>query len=591
VKKIRLPATLTVKELADRLSVSGAQVVKYLMSNGVTATLNAPVDFDTAALAADHFGFEAESEDAAPARPPAAAGRARHPLLDLSGEDPGALVPRPPVVAVLGHVDHGKTSLLDHIRQSRVAAGEAGGITQRIGAYQVDKNGRPITFIDTPGHEAFTAMRARGADVTDVAVLVVAADDGVMPQTDEAIQHIRAAGVPIVVALNKIDRDNANPDRVLQQLSEREVIPEEYGGSTPLVRTSARTGQGIDDLLDVILLVSDIAEPKANPKRPAVGTVIDSRLERGRGPIATVLVQNGTLRVGDQAVAGAVYGTVRALTTDAGKRVKEAGPSTPVVVTGLHDVAVAGDILQVVETERAARTLAEQRSTAQRKAIAQPVRRITLADLATQTTDGGIKRLNLLIKAEANGSLEAVRGQITKIDDPTVRIEIVADGVGAVTESDVNLAAVTDSIVIGFNARPDPAAKAAAETQGVDVRYYEVIYQITDDIDKAIKGLYEPTFVEVFQGRAEVRRVFTVDGRNAIAGSHVVDGRITRGAIIRVLRDGSEIHKSRIERLRRFKDDVREVAQGFDCGITVEDFTDFQEGDLLEAYTVEQQNL
>jgi len=591
VKKIRLPAALTVKELADRLSVSGAQVVKYLMSNGVTATLNASIDFDTAALAADHFGFEAESEDAAPARAPAGGGRARHPLLDLSGEDPKALVPRPPVVAVLGHVDHGKTSLLDHIRQSRVAAGEAGGITQRIGAYQVDKNGRLITFIDTPGHEAFTAMRARGADVTDVAVLVVAADDGVMPQTDEAIQHIRAAGVPIVVALNKIDRDNANPDRVLQQLSEREVIPEEYGGTTPLVRTSARTGQGIDDLLDVILLVSDIEEPKANPKRPAVGTVIDSRLERGRGPIATVLVQNGTLRVGDQVVAGAVHGTVRALVTDAGKRVKEAGPSMPVVVTGLRDVAVAGDILQVMDSERAARTLAEQRATTQRQAIAQPVRRITLADLATQTTDGGIKRLNLLIKAEANGSLEAVRGQITKIDDPTVRIEVVADGVGAVTESDVNLAAVTDSIVIGFNVRPDPAAKAAAETQGVDVRYYEVIYQITDDIEKAIKGLYEPTFVEVFQGRAEVRRVFTVDGRNAIAGSHVVEGRITRGATIRVMRDGGEIHKGRIERLRRFKDDVREVAQGFDCGITVEDFTDFQEGDLLEAYTVEQQNL
>ena len=592
MKKLTLPATLTVKELADRLSVSGPQLIKYLMGNGVMATLNQALDFDTMALAADHFGFEAESEEsAAAAAAPAEGRRVRHPLLDLSTEDPAALVSRPPVVTVLGHVDHGKTSLLDAIRQTRVAAGEAGGITQRIGAYQVEKNGRRITFIDTPGHAAFTAMRARGADVTDLAVLVVAADDGVMPQTEEAIQHARTAGVPILVALNKVDRDNANPDRVLQQLAERDLVPEEYGGNTPVVRTSARTGQGIDDLLDMILLMSEIEDPKANPRRPAVGTIIDSNLERGRGPIATALVQNGTLRIGDNIIAGAVFGKVRALIDDTGRRAKEVGPSMPVVVTGLGDVVAAGEIFQVMGTERAARSLAQERALAAERQRAQPVRRITLADLASQVAEGGVKTLNLVLKAEANGSLEALRGQIVKIDDPTVRIKIVGEGVGQVSESDVNLAAVSDSIVIGFNVRPDVAAKAAAEAQGVDVRHYDVVYQVTDDIQKAIRGLYEPTFVEVLQGRAEVRRVFTVDGRASIAGSYVTEGRITRNAIVRVVRDGREVVKSRIAQLRRFRDDVREVAQGYECGITLEDFSEFQEGDQLEAYVVEQQNL
>jgi translation initiation factor IF-2 len=472
-----------------------------------------------------------------------------------------------------------------------VAAGEAGGITQRIGAYQIEKNGKLITFIDTPGHAAFTAMRARGADVTDIAVLVVAADDGVMPQTEEAIQHARTAGVPILVALNKVDRDNANPDRVLQQLAERQLVPEEYGGTTTVVRTSARTGQGIDDLLDMILLLAEIEEPKANPKKPAVGTVIDANLERGRGPMATALVQNGTLRIGDNIVAGSVFGKVRALIDDTGKRVKEAGPSLPVLVTGLTDVVAAGEIFQVMETERAARNLAEQRGFAAAKQKAQPVRKITLADLASHVAEGGLKTLNLVIKAEADGSLEALRAQILRIEDPTVRIKIVYDSVGEVGESDVNLAAVSDSIVIGFNVRPDVAAKAAAEAQGVDVRYYDVIYQVTDDIVKAIKGLYEPTFHEVLQGRAEVRKVFTVDGRAAIAGSYVTEGRITRNAIVRVLRDGKEVAKGRMAQLRRFRDDVREVATGYECGITLEDFSEFQEKDILEAYVVEQQNL
>ncbi|HEY8675576.1 MAG TPA: translation initiation factor IF-2 [Candidatus Dormibacteraeota bacterium] len=591
MKKLTLPATVTVKELAERLSVSGSELIKYLMSNGVLASLNQSVDFDTAALAADHFGFEADSEEAVVAAAPGA-GRQRHPLLDQSDADPATLVPRPPVVTVLGHVDHGKTSLLDAIRETTVAAGEAGGITQKIGAYQVEKNGRPITFIDTPGHEAFTAMRARGADVTDIAILVVAADDGVMPQTEEAIQHVRSAEVPIIVALNKIDTDGANPDRVLRQLADRGLVSSDYGGDITVVPTSAKTGEGVTELLDMILLTADAeVEPKANPAGSAVGTVIESHRDAGRGPIATVLVQNGTLGVGDYIVAGQVYGRIRALLDERGGRLQHAGPSTPAVVTGLSGVAEAGDVFQVMRNERSARSLAEQRGFDAKQRLAQPIRRITLADLASQVAEGSVKTLNLIVKAEANGSLEALRGQIEKIEDPSVRVVIVASGVGAVGEADVNLAAVTDSIVIGYNVHSDDRAKAAADAQGVDVRYYDVVYQITDDIEKAIKGLYEPTFVDVFQGRAEVRQVFTVDGRPAIAGSHVVDGRIPRNSICTVLRDGKQLARSRIAVLRRFKDDVREVARGYDCGITLEDFSDFAVGDILEAHTVEQQNL
>ena len=558
------------------------------------AALNQTVDFDTAALAADHFGFEAESEDAVAEQAKGTSpsgGRRKHPLIDLSNAAPGMLVARPPIVAVLGHVDHGKTSLLDAVRKTKVAAGEAGGITQVISAYQVERNGRLITFIDTPGHAAFTAMRARGADVTDVAILVVAADDGVMPQTEEAIQHIHAAGVPIVVAMNKIDKEGVNPDRALQQLAERDVVAEAFGGDVPVVRTSAKTGQGIDDLLESVLTVSDIlVEPKADPSGRAVGTVIDSHLERGRGAIATLVVQNGTLRVGDNLVAGSAFGKVRALVDDTGKRIKEAGPSTPVVITGLSDVLMAGEIFEVVETERGARSKAEQRGFAEKQRLAQPVRRITLADLAQNISEGEMKSLNLVLKAEANGSLEALRSQVTQIEDPTVKIKVVGEGVGAVSESDVNLAAVTDAIVIGFNVRPDEHARAAAEEQGVDVRFYDVVYQVTDDIEKAVKGLYQPTMIEVTQGRAEVRRVYQVDGRPAIAGSHVLEGRITRNATCRVLRDGKEMAQSRIDALKRFKDDVREVAHGYDCGITLADFSDFHEGDILEAFTMEQQN-
>ncbi|MFN2452315.1 MAG: translation initiation factor IF-2 [Candidatus Dormibacteria bacterium] len=589
MKKLSLPPALTVKELSELLSVSGAELITYLMTNGVMAALNQSIDFDTAALAADHFGFEAESETTAAAG--ADGGRTRHPLLDLSAEDPAKLMSRPPVVVVLGHVDHGKTSLLDRIRETRVADGEAGGITQRIGAYQIEKSGRRITFIDTPGHAAFTAMRARGADITDVAILVVAADDGVMPQTEEAIQHARSAGVPIIVALNKVDRDNANPDRVLQQLADRQLMAEEYGGDTTVVRTSAKTGDGITDLLDLVLLASDLNDPQANPGASAVGTVIDADTQTGRGATATVLVQNGTLRVGDIVVAGAVYGKVRSLTDEHGSRVREAGPSKPVVISGLNDVPLAGEVFQVLGNERAARALAEERAIGIRSQRAQPVRKITLADLAFKVAEGDAKTLNLVLKAEAHGSLEALRGQIEAIQDETVRIRIPGEGVGPVTESDVDHAAATDAIVIGFNVRAEPAVQRIAEEQGVDVRYYDVIYQITDDIEKAIKGMYEPTFIEVYQGRAEVRQIFMVDGRPSIAGSNVTDGRITRNAIVKVLRDGREIATSKVSQLRRFKDDVREVARGYDCGITLEDFAEFQEGDLIEAYTIEQQNL
>ncbi len=591
MKKLALPATVTVKELAERLSVSGSELIKYLMGNGVMATLNQSVDFDTAALAADHFGFEAESEEPASAAAPAG-GRRRHPLLDQSGADPARLVTRAPVVTVLGHVDHGKTSLLDAIRETTVAKGEAGGITQKIGAYQVEKNGRAVTFIDTPGHEAFTAMRARGADVTDIAVLVVAADDGVMPQTEEAIQHVRSAQVPIIVALNKIDKEGANPDRTLKELADRGLVSSDYGGDITVVPTSATTGQGIEQLLDMILLTADAeVEPTADPAASAVGTVIESHRDPGRGPVATVLVQNGTLRVSDHIVAGQVYGRIRALLDERGGRLPSAGPSTPAVVTGLSGVAEAGDVFQVMHNERAARSLAEQRGFDAKQQQAQPVRRITLADLASQVAEGSVKTLNLIVKAEANGSLEALRGQVEKIDDPSVKVVVVASGVGPIGEADVNLAAVTDSIVIGFNVLPDDRAKVAADSQGVDVRHYDVIYQVTDDIANAIKGLYEPTFIDVLQGRAEVRQVFTVDGRNAIAGSHVVDGRIPRNSICTVLRDGKQVVRSRIAVLKRFKDDVREVARGYDCGITLEDFSDFAVGDILEAYTVEQQNL
>ncbi|MGA9920064.1 MAG: translation initiation factor IF-2 [Candidatus Dormiibacterota bacterium] len=585
VKQAALPANLTVKSLAEALGVSAAEVSKVLMQHRILATINQSIDAGTARLVAEQLEIEisdAEPEVSAPVER----------MLDRdqfqSDADAGHLRTRPPVVTVLGHVDHGKTSLLDALRETSVAAGEAGGITQRIGASVVERQGRKITFIDTPGHEAFTAMRARGANITDLAVLVVAADDGVMPQTEEAIKHVRNAGVPLLVALNKIDRDDANPDRVKQQLAEHGVVVEDFGGDVVCVPVSAKTGDGIDHLLEMILLVSDLGEPRANPDRPGEAAVIDSHLQKGQGPVATVLVQEGTLRVQDFFVVGAVAGRIRALFDDRGQRTQAVTPGLPALVSGLPDVATAGDRLLVVATEREARSLAEERRLALRSGKAD-VNRVSLAELSKQSGEG-LRDLDLVVKAESQGSLEALRAALLKFSDPLVRLRLVADGVGPISEADVDLTAAANAIVIGFNVRPDPGAKALAERHGIDVRTYDVIYQITEDIDKAIRGLHEPTFEEVFEGRAEVKARIKVPRVGVIAGSQVTEGKITRGSLAVVLRDGKEVQRTQVASLRRFKDDVREVAQGYECGIDLGDYQDFAEGDILECYVVEQRN-
>ncbi len=555
------------------------------MQNRILATINQSIDAGTARLVAEQLEIEI-----ADAEPEAAAPVER--MLDRdqfqADADAGHLQPRPPVVTVLGHVDHGKTSLLDAIRKTSVAAGEAGGITQRIGASVVEREGRKITFIDTPGHEAFTAMRARGANITDLAVLVVAADDGVMPQTEEAIKHARNAGVPLLVALNKMDRDDSNPDRVKQQLAEHGVVVEDFGGDVVCVPVSAKTGEGVDHLLEMILLVSDLGEPRANPDRPGEAVVIDSNLQRGQGPVATVLVQEGTLRVQDYFVVGAVAGRVRALFDDRGKRTDEVTPGLPALVTGFPEVATSGDRLLVEETERESRALAEQRRLALRSGQSD-VNRVSLAELSKQSGEG-LRDLDLVIKADSHGSLEALRAALLRFSDPLVRLRLVADGVGPISEADVDLAAAANAIVVGFNVRPDPTAKALADSHGIDVRTYDVIYQITEDIEKAIRGLHEPTFEEVFEGRAEVKARIRVPRVGVIAGSQVSEGKITRGSLAVVLRDGKEIHRTQVVSLRRFKDDVREVAQGYECGIDLGDYQDFAEGDILECYVVEQRN-
>ncbi len=555
------------------------------MQNRILATINQSIDVGTARLVAEQLEIEvadAEPEVATPVER----------MLDRDqfqfDANAGQLQPRPPVVTVLGHVDHGKTSLLDALRETSVAAGEAGGITQRIGASVVERQGRKITFLDTPGHEAFTAMRARGANITDLAVLVVAADDGVMPQTEEAIKHVRNAGVPLLVALNKIDRDDANPDRVKQQLAEHGVVVEDFGGDVVCVPVSAKTGAGIDHLLEMILLVSDLGEPRANPDRPGEAAVIDSHLQKGQGPVATVLVQEGTLRVQDYFVVGGVAGRIRALFDDRGQRTQEVTPGLPALVTGLPDVAAAGDRLLVVSTEREARAIAEERRFALRSGRADTTR-VSLAELSKQSGEG-VRDLDLVVKAESQGSLEALRASLLRFSDPLVRLRLVADGVGPISEADVDLAAAANAIVVGFNVRPDPGAKALADSHGVDVRSYDVIYQITEDIDKAIRGLHEPTFEEVFEGRAEVKARIRVPRVGVIAGSQVTEGKITRGSLAVVLREGKEVHRTQVASLRRFKDDVREVAQGYECGIDLGDYQDFAEGDILECFVVEQRN-
>ena len=595
--KVELPPTLSVKELAEYLDVKTVDIIKELMKNGVMANINQQIDFDTAAIVADSFGVQASpmAIDSAIAEEVVGEGEGtqvklttRSELFSVDGEAPENLKPRPPVVTVMGHVDHGKTSLLDAVRQTKVAAGEAGGITQSIGAYVVEEKGRRLVFLDTPGHEAFTAMRARGAQVTDVAVLVVAADDGVMPQTVEAISHAKAAQVPILVAINKIDKEGANPDRVKQGLSEQGLVPEDWGGQTVMVPVSAKQKTGISEMLEMILLVADLQDLKANPAKLAAGTIIDAHLEKGRGPVATVLVQSGTLRVGDNLVVGHIFGKVRALIDDRGRKMKEAGPATPAVVTGLPDVPTAGDIFQVVSSEKVARTIAGQRAEQYRVATLAQTRRVTLADLSAQFGKGAVKDLNLVLKADSNGSVEALKGSLLKIQDPQVQIKIVFEGVGPVTESDILLAAVSNALVIAFNVKADALAQKAAEREKVDIRSYDVVYNVTNDIERAIQGLYEPTFVQVWEGRADVLTPIKIPKLGIIAGSRVQDGKITSGSTAKVLRDNKLIHEGQIAGLKRFKDDVKEVVAGLECGIRVDGYQDFQEGDVIEAYQVKQ---
>jgi translation initiation factor IF-2 len=596
--KVLLPPSMSVKELGEYLNVSAVDILKELMRNGIMASINQQIDYDTAAIVADAFKVQAAPMEMDSIVPMAVGDddestvrlTVRSELVSNAGEDPLNLQTRPPVVTVMGHVDHGKTSLLDAIRETKVAAGEAGGITQSIGAYAVETRGRKVVFLDTPGHEAFTAMRARGAQVTDVAVLVVAADDGVMPQTREAISHAKAAGVPILVAINKIDKEGANPERVKQELAELTLVPEAWGGKTVMVEVSAKQKRGLDDLLEMILLVADLQELKANPNRPAVGTIIDAHLEKGRGPVATVLVQSGTLRVGDNFVVGALHGKVRALLNEFNKKMKEAGPATPAVVAGLPAVPTAGDIFQVVASEKVARTIAQQRTDIKRHAAQQMVRTVTLADFSSQIEKGEIKDLNLVLKADSNGSMEALRQAILKIQDPKVRVKVAFEGVGAVSESDVLLAAVSNAPIIAYNVKPDAAAVKAAEREKVDIRTYEVVYNVTDDVTKAIKGMYEPVFVQVFEGRGEVLKPIRIPKLGMIAGSRITEGKVTRGSVYKLFRGKELLKEGKILTLKRFKDDAREVPAGQECGIGLEAFQDVQEGDLFEFYALQRES-
>jgi len=586
---IELPATITVKELAELLAVNPADVIRELIKSGIFATINQLVDRDTASLVAGELGFEvaevapaivASGQDGSPESNGSEAARKE----ELFTEDEAAeLVARAPIVTVMGHVDHGKTSLLDAMRSTTVAAGERGGITQHIGASEVAKDGRRVVFLDTPGHEAFTAMRARGAKVTDIAVVVVAADDGVMPQTLEAISHARAAKVPIIIALNKIDKPDANPDRVKTELSEAGVIVEEYGGDTPLVQVSAKARLGLDELLEMVLLVADLQELRANPKRPAIGTIVEARLDRSRGPLATALIQTGTLRVGDVIVVGETFGKVKALENDKAKRIQKAGPASAVVVLGLAEVPQAGDILRVVADEREARGLVEARR-AQAVARTGESGRATLEDLYRQIQAGQAKELRIILKADVSGSLGAITHALSGLASDEVKLNLLHEGAGEITDNDIMLASASNAIVVGFSTKISDTARRAAEAEGVDVRLYDIIYQLTDDIEKALGGLLEPEIVEVVEGRAEVRKVIRVGKNQVIAGSYVTDGRIVRGGA-RVWRGGKVIVTDRIESLRRFRDDVREVAQGFECGIGLSSFTELEEGDVVECFT------
>ena len=577
--KVMIPDEISVGELASRMKKTGAEVVKCLMKNGVMASLSQIIDFDTAAIIAEDMGCKVEHEVTV---------TIEERLIDDHEDKPEELVPRAPVVVVMGHVDHGKTSLLDYIRHANVVSGEAGGITQHIGAYQVDVNGKPVTFLDTPGHEAFTAMRARGAMITDIAILVVAADDGIMPQTVESINHAKAANIPIIVAINKIDKENANPDRVLQQLTEYGLVPEDWGGDTICCKISAKKNIGIENLLEMVTLTAEMAELKANPNRAAKGTVIEARLDKGRGPVATLLVQNGTLKQGDIIIAGTAVGRVRTMMDFKGTRLTEAGPSVPVEIAGLSEAPEAGSPFFAVADERMARELVEQRKAEARAKAAAPVQKVSLENLFDQIQAGERKELPLIVKADVQGSVEAVKASLEKLSNDEVNVRVIHGGVGAINESDVMLAASSGAIIVGFNVRPDAAARDSAQRHNVDMRMYRVIYDCIDEIEAAMKGMLAPKYREVVLGHAEVRQTYKVSSVGTVAGCYVQDGKIVRACSVRVVRDGIVIHEGVLASLKRFKDDAREVAENYECGLTVEKFNDIKEGDIIEAFTMEE---
>ena len=578
--KITFSGSLTVGDLAKKLSKEPSEIIKKLFMLGIMATINQDLDKDTIELIANDYGIEVEEE--------VIVSETEFETFIDEQDDEENLKERPAVVTIMGHVDHGKTTLLDSIRNSKVTAGEAGGITQHIGAYQVDVNDKKITSLDTPGHAAFTTMRARGAQVTDITILVVAADDGVMPQTVEAINHAKAAGVPIIVAVNKMDKPAANPDRVMQELTEYELVPEAWGGDTIFVPISAIQGEGIDNLLEMILLVSEVEEYKANPNRYATGTVIEAQLDKGKGTIATLLVQNGTLRVGDPIVVGTSFGRVRAMVSDIGRRVKVAGPSTPVEITGLNEVPQAGDRFMAFADEKKARQIGESR--AQEALLAQrgEKSKLSLEDLFQQIQEGDVKEINLIVKADVQGSVEAMAASLRKIDVEGVKVKIIHTGVGAITESDIILASASNAIVIGFNVRPDVNAKRTAELENVDIRLHRIIYKVIEEIEAAMQGMLDPEFEEKVIGQAEVRQTFKVTKVGTIAGCYVTDGKITRDSGVRIIRDGVVIFEGQLDTLKRFKDDVKEVAQNYECGITIERYNDLKEGDIIEAYIMEE---
>ena len=570
--------TITVKDLTERIGKPAGEILKKLLMLGIMSNINSELDFDTASLVCTEFGVTLEMKQEK---------TAEDVLSDTNVEDKEEdLKPRPPVVTIMGHVDHGKTTLLDYIRKSKVAAGEAGGITQHIGAYTVKLNGRPITFLDTPGHEAFTAMRLRGAQATDIAILVVAADDGVMPQTVEAINHAKAANVPVIVAINKMDKPGATPDRVMQDLTKYGLVPEDWGGETIMVPVSAMTGDGVDDLLEMVLLQADMLNLRANPNRMAVGVIIEAKLDKARGPLATVLLKNGTLHVGDNIVAGMAAGRVRALMNDRGDRVKSAGPSMPVEIAGFEDVPVAGEEMIAVEDDRLSRQVAQERRD-KLKASRQASQKVSLENLFAGISEGKVQNLNVIIKADVQGSVEAVKQSLEKLSNDEVKVHVLHSAVGAISQDDVNLASAFNAIIIGFNIRPDSAARAAADKEGIDIRLYRIIYQAIEDIEKAMKGMLAPEFKEVVLGHAQVRNVFHITGAGTIAGAYVTDGKLTRNASVRLLRDNVVVFEGKLSSLRRFKDDVHDVATGFECGVSLEKYSDIKENDVIECFNME----